>query len=82
MYGYALYTLGWVPWCLCRRVSLFLLVLRPEAIASSSNGIDDCELSLRMGRKWSAGKLVLILDAVHWNPEAPQRTGVRLPPSL
>ena len=29
-----------------------------------------------MGRQWSAGKLVLILDAVHWNPEAPPR---RLP---
>ncbi|KAL0391358.1 UNVERIFIED_CONTAM: hypothetical protein Slati_4570800 [Sesamum latifolium] len=28
----------------------------------------------RMGRQWSAGKLVLILDAVHWNPEAPPRT--------
>src|SRR3954462_15882593 len=27
-----------------------------------------------MGRQWSAGKLVLILDAVHWNPEAPPRT--------
>nr|GEZ85394.1 putative niFe hydrogenase-like protein [Tanacetum cinerariifolium] len=27
-----------------------------------------------MGRQWSAGKLVLILDAVHCNPEAPPRT--------
>ncbi|KAF1899360.1 hypothetical protein Lal_00019488 [Lupinus albus] len=27
-----------------------------------------------MGRQWSADKLVLILDAVHWNPEAPPRT--------
>ncbi|PKI36999.1 hypothetical protein CRG98_042621 [Punica granatum] len=27
-----------------------------------------------MGRQWSTGKLVLILDAVHWNPEAPPRT--------
>nr|GMD82670.1 C2 membrane targeting protein [Ipomoea batatas] len=27
-----------------------------------------------MGRQWSAGKLVLILGAVHWNPEAPPRT--------
>ncbi|WOG81113.1 hypothetical protein DCAR_0100258 [Daucus carota subsp. sativus] len=27
-----------------------------------------------MGRQWSAGKLVLILDAVHWNPEVPPRT--------
>jgi hypothetical protein len=31
-----------------------------------------------MGRQWSAGKLVLILDAVHWNPEAPPRTRLRL----
>ncbi|CAN6455510.1 unnamed protein product [Victoria cruziana] len=27
-----------------------------------------------MGWQWSAGKLVLILDAVHWNPNAPPRT--------
>ncbi|GAU19748.1 hypothetical protein TSUD_78740 [Trifolium subterraneum] len=27
-----------------------------------------------MGRQWSAGKLVLILDAIHWNPKAPPRT--------
>ncbi|KAH7843497.1 hypothetical protein Vadar_022970 [Vaccinium darrowii] len=26
-----------------------------------------------MGRQWSAGKLVLILGTVHWNPEAPPR---------
>ncbi|CAN6445329.1 unnamed protein product [Victoria cruziana] len=26
-----------------------------------------------MGRQWSAGKLVLILDALHWNPDAPPR---------
>ncbi|CAN6487189.1 unnamed protein product [Victoria cruziana] len=26
-----------------------------------------------MGRQWSAGKLVLILDIVHWNPDAPPR---------
>jgi len=31
-----------------------------------------------MGRQWSAGKLVLILDAVHWNPEAPPRTRPRV----
>ncbi|KAF3613068.1 hypothetical protein FXO38_03816 [Capsicum annuum] len=30
-----------------------------------------------MGRQWSAGKLSLILDTVHWNPEAPPQA---LPP--
>ena len=28
----------------------------------------------RMRRQWSTSKLVLILDAVHWNPEAPPQT--------
>ncbi|MCD7455619.1 hypothetical protein HAX54_028828 [Datura stramonium] len=28
----------------------------------------------RMGWQCSVGKIVLILDAVHWNPEAPPRT--------
>ncbi|KAH0680252.1 hypothetical protein KY284_021337 [Solanum tuberosum] len=71
--------------CWIRSFGKLLPILLPDIIGRSSSETRARNALFRfvprlartasfLRKEWSAGKLVLILDAVHWNPEAPPRT--------
>eukprot|EP01018_Ginkgo_biloba_P014387 Gb_41732 [translate_table: standard] len=70
-----------VLWFLCHRIFLFFSF--SVSTLCWFNGADGCAPAhSRMGQQWFADKFILILDVVHWNPNAPPRTLLRRPPAV